>query len=371
MVLFWMAVPGTLKAQLDNSFFNDFYALQPGDSATIKFGLEAFGFLRNNEYKNDLIPGYTLFGYQFRPYFSYSPSGRIRLDAGGFFLKDFGESDFQEIRPLFTIKYSYRHFSMLFGSLEGALSHKLIEPIYDFERVIHRRVEDGIQFKYINDRLFLDTWIDWVNMINFGENALEEFNYGISFNYQLVKEPNLILEIPLQFLANHRGGEIDVSPEPANTVWNAAAGLGILFPVYNAGFLRSIRLDNYYSRFQTSESSSQLPFSSGDGWFLNATGEMKWIDLMVSYWHGNQFYAPDGGPLYQSVSYDYANDGYMEIGRDLIFLRALVEHDFGHGLTLAFRFEPVYDLNNNHLDHSEGLYLRFRNDWVLNRKKKP
>jgi hypothetical protein len=366
-----MVLPGFVNAQLDNSFFRDYYSIHPDDSASIKFGIEAFGFFKNNEFKNDIIPGYTLFGYQFRPYFSYFPSGRIRLDAGAFFLKDFGEKNFREIRPLFTIKYSFNHFYILFGTLEGALSHHLIEPIYDFESVIDPRVEDGLQIKYINNRLFLDTWIDWVNMIDFGENALEEFNFGISFNVQLIQRSNFILEIPLQLLANHRGGEIDTSPEPANTLWNTAAGIGLVFPFSEADLLRSIRLDNYYGRFQTSDNSSSLPFNSGDGWFLNVTGDLKWLDLMLSYWHGNQFYAPNGSPLYQSVSFDFSNDSYVEELRDLVFARFLFEHDFHHGLTLAFRFEPVYDLNNNHFDHYEGLYLRYRTDWILNRKKKP
>ncbi len=365
-----MVVPETLKAQLDNSFFHDQKEIHPGDSGTIKFGMDAFGFFRNNEFKSDIIPGYTLFGYQFQPYLSYSPSSRIRLEAGGFFLKDFGDSKFQDIRPLFTIKYSSKNFSFLFGSLEGALSHKLIEPIFDFERVINQRVEDGIQVKYIHERLFLDTWIEWVNMIDFGENALEEFNYGISFNYQLLKRSNFVLGIPLQLYINHRGGEIDTSPDPANTLLNAVAGLGVMFPFRDTDFLKSIRFDNYFSRFQTSENTNTLPFSSGNGWFLNLTAEMRWMDLMVSYWHGNEFYAPNGGALYQSISFDYPNDGYWEKKRDLIYLRALFEHDFSHGLTLSIRLEPSYDLKDNHFDHSEGLYLRYRTDWILNRKKK-
>lgn len=371
IIFTWLIVPGILKAQLDNSFFNDERVIQTRDSSTIQFGLEAFGYLRNNEYRTDLVPGYTLFGYQFRPYFSYFPSNRIRLDAGGFFMKDFGSTDFQEIRPIFTIKYAYRDLSFLFGTIEGGLTHQLIEPVYDFERVINHRIEDGLQFKYKGDRLFLDTWIEWVNMIDFGDNDLEEFNYGLSSIYRIWESQVVRLDIPLQLLVNHRGGEIDVTAEPARTVWNGATGLGLLFPVRETASFRSIKMDGYYVFFQTAESSSPIPYHSGNGWFLNVTGKMKWLDLMLSYWHGNQFYAPNGGTLYQSVSFDFPNDGYTEMKRDLIYLRALFEHDFDHGLTLSIRFEPVYDLNNHQFNHSEGLYLRYRTDWILNRNKKP
>jgi hypothetical protein len=259
---------------------------------------------------------------------------------------------------------------MLFGTLEGALSHRLIEPIYNFERIIRPRIEDGFQVKYVTNRIFLDTWIEWVNMIEFGDDALEEFNFGLSFNYQLVDEPDLQVEIPLQLISNHRGGEIDTSTEPANTYFNLSGGIGFIFP-FRHNTIKKIRINTYYAGFTTSEISSGLPFHNGDGWFLNFTGELRWFDLMFSYWHGNQFFAPNGTPIYQSVSFDYANNGYTENSRELLFFRFLYEHDFLHGLTLGLRFEPLVDLNNNLFEHSEALYLRYRTDFILNRRKKP
>ena len=363
-------VPGAVNAQLDNSFFHDDYPISSEDSAKIKLGVEFLGFLRNNEFKGEIIPGFTLFGYQFKPYITYFPSSRIRLELGGFFLKDFGNNEFREIRPLVTVKYVNRNFSMLFGTLEGALSHRLIEPLYNFERIINERIEDGFQLKYSNHRIYADAWIEWVNMIEFGDDALEEFNVGFSFNHQILNYKKFKLEIPLQLLANHRGGEIDTSVEPANTLFNASVGLGFVFPIHD-NTLKAFRIDSYYTKFITSGNYSGLPFSDGEGWFLNVSSELKWIVLLMSYWHGNQFYAPNGGPLYQSLSFDYANDNYLEFQRDLLFMRVLFEHEFRGGLTLAFRFEPVFDFNNNHFDHSEGLYLRFRMDRVLNRKRKP
>ncbi|MBS0000309.1 MAG: hypothetical protein KFF73_15110 [Cyclobacteriaceae bacterium] len=365
----FMVFPGFVRAQLDNSAFHDFYGINASDSSAIIFGLEAFGYVRNNEFKDDIVPGYTLFGYQFKPYFTYYPSGRIRLDAGGFFQKDFGDEDFREIRPVFSVKYTRKNLSMIFGTLEGAMSHRLIEPLYNFENVINRRVEDGLELKYVNDQIFFDTWIEWINMIDFGEDALEEFNFGVSFNFRLLENSAFILDIPVQLLANHRGGEIDISPEPANTILNTAAGIGIELPLHNTRLIQSIRLDNYYGRYDSQQDPGYLPFLNGDGWFLNLTGKSGWFELMLSYWHGDQFYAPYGSPLYQSVFFDPDNTAETQNQRDLLFIRLLFEHEFGHGLTLAFRFEPVFDFNKGHFDHSEGLYLRYRTDFLLHRKR--
>ncbi len=363
--------PKVVTGQLNNDFFADNYTIQDDDSSRIKFGIEAFGFLKNNEFTTDIVPGYTLFGYQFKPYFSYYPSSRIRLDAGAFFLKDFGEKNFQEIRPVFVIKYQKSGFSLLFGSLEGGLSHRLIEPIYDIERVINKRIEDGVQIKYTKNKIFFDTWLEWVNMIEFGDREQEEFNAGISFNYQLIKKNNLILEIPVQLLANHLGGEIDRSPELSRTMYNAAIGFGLEFPMKNDNFLQTVRTDTYFTGYFSTDTPDTFPFRDGNGLFMNVSGTFRWFDIMISYWHGDQFYSPNGTPIYQSVSFVYNENNYTEIRRDLIFIRLLFEHNFNHGLTLAFRFEPLYDFNTNRFDHIEGLYLRYRTDFTLNRRKKP
>jgi hypothetical protein len=371
LTLFLMLLPALVRGQLDNSAFYDQYGITDEDSASIKFGFEVFGYLRNNEFREDPVPGYTLFGYQFRPYFSYFPTGRIRLDAGGFFQKDFGEENFTDIRPLVTIRYAVNNFSLIFGTLEGAMSHRLIEPLYNFENVIGRRIEDGLQLKYVSNKVFFDTWIEWINMIDFGEDALEEFNYGISLDVRLFESPAFILDLPVQLLANHRGGEIDISTEPANTILNGAVGFGLEFPLEKNGLLKSVRFDGYYGIYSSSDDPGDLPFLDGDGWFMNLTGKSDWFDVMFSYWHGNQFYAPFGGPLYQSVFFIDENTPETQDQRDLLFLRLLFQHDLSGAVNLAFRFEPVYDIGNGQFDHSEGLYLRYRTDFLLNRKRKP
>jgi hypothetical protein len=366
-----MFFPAVVRGQLDNSAFHDYLSVTPADSAGVKFGLEVFGYIRNNEFREDPVPGYTLFGYQFRPYFSYFPTGRIRLDAGGFFQKDFGEDNFTEIRPILSIKYAVKNFSMIFGTLEGAMSHRLIEPMYNFENLISRRIEDGLQLKYINDRIFFDTWIEWINMLDFGEDALEEFNFGISMNVRLLETSAIRICLPVQLLANHQGGEIDVSDEPANTILNSAAGIGMEIPLEKNGLLESIRLDGYYGFFNSTDDPGYLPFLEGDGWLLNLSGKSGWFEMMISYWHGDRFYAPYGGPHYQSVFFDLEKVPEIQEQRDLLYFRMFFEQDLARGLSLSIRFEPVYDIGNGQFDHTEGLYLRYRTDFMLNLKKKP
>ena len=127
-------------------------------------------------------------------------------------------------------------------------------------------------------------------------------------------------------------------------------------------------MDNYYTLYKLTDPIPGIPYEDGDGIFINLTGSFKWFDMMISYWHGNEYYSPNGGRLYRSVSWDYPVTGYTEEQRDLLFFRLMYERELTTGLTLAFRFEPMYDMKNQLMEHSESIYLRYNIDFLLNKK---
>ncbi len=360
---------GTVLAQLDNSFFYDDYTLEKQDSGKIKFGFEFMGFLQNNEFSQQVIPGYTLFGYQFRPYISFSPAGNVRIEAGGFMNKDFGNENFSEIRPVLSVQYQNNGFSLIFGTLEGALSHRLIEPVYDFENIIRRRIEDGLQLKYVKDRVYTDIWVEWINMIEFGDPEQEEFNAGLSFRYTLVDLPGVKVEVPFQLMANHMGGQIDISNATAGTIFNSSPGIGLIVPLRKNGMLHAVRSELYLSFYDATDPVKNQPVLSGSAYYINLTGAFKWFDIMISYWNGDDYYAPYGSALYRSPAFDYEVSGYYEENRNLLIGRILYEKKLSGGMSLGIRFQPIYDINNQLFDHMESLFLRFRTDFILNRKQ--
>ena len=85
---------GTCLSQLNNRVFEDRLQLEESDSGKLFGGINAMGFLKNNEYFNTIVDGYTLFGYQFQPFVSYHINKNLRMDVGGYFQKDFGNSSF-------------------------------------------------------------------------------------------------------------------------------------------------------------------------------------------------------------------------------------------------------------------------------------
>ena len=364
LLIFSLILIHKASAQLDNSFFYDEYSIDTADNSSLRIGADLTPLIKNNEYFNNIIEGYTLFGYQFKPYLSLYPSENVRIDAGGYFMKEFGGRGFHQVKPYLAIKYKLGHFSMVFGDIEGTLTHRLTEPMYDFERIITNRMEEGLQFKWTSSKLFIDTWLNWENFIHMNDPGQEIFNSGLSFRYRLINTDRFVLSVPVQFLARHHGGQINVSSAPVYTVFNSCAGLSVNLPASRDGFFRSVEFDGYYLG-SSAPDVSVVPYARGNGILAYARASFRYFTIDVSYWRGRKFYSPIGTPMYQSAAVEYPLNSYREPDRQLLFMRLYYETKLSGKLSLAFRFEPVYDLNNHHWDHSESLYLRFNTDWRL------
>ncbi|MEQ9580646.1 MAG: hypothetical protein RIM68_00545, partial [Arenibacter sp.] len=131
---------------MDNSGL--FYDLRNMDSSQVgDLNLEIYGlaFNKNNEYYEKTVTGYTLFGHLFRPEFSYHLHNDFYVKVGIITRKDFGNNDFTLTQPTFLIRYDYKKFKFLFGTIRGPLEHNYVEPLYDFERIVSDNPENGLQ----------------------------------------------------------------------------------------------------------------------------------------------------------------------------------------------------------------------------------
>ncbi|MEL7005065.1 MAG: hypothetical protein AAFN93_20350 [Bacteroidota bacterium] len=356
-------------AQLNNRPFEQNISVNAADSNSLFLGVNMLGFSKNNEYFNDIADGFTLFGYQFNPYLSYQPLKNFRLDVGLYLQKDFGTNDFSEIAPTFSLKYQKEHYSILFGTLEGSINHNLIEPLYDFEDVLIDRLENGIQFLYKKDKLQLDAWVDWQNMIFRGDDDQEEVTGGLSANYTFV-DKDYKLYTPVQFVVFHRGGQIDLNDDPLVTRVNTAIGLGFEKPLSENGFFTKFRTENYYVYYEDFSSQILLAFEDGNAWYLNASLEMKHgIEFMTSYWRGNEFISINGGQLYPSISSTVKRPDSVEEIRELLIFRIFHNIKIADNLYISSRFEPFYDLQNKEFEFSHGIYLNYRPRFFLLKAK--
>lgn len=365
VVVLFLSLSVAAFGQLDNRAFEQRMRVQEADSGKLFLGINFLGFGKNNEYFDTTVEGYTLFGYQLSPYLSYHISKNVRLDAGVYAQKDFGNDDYSEVKPTLSLKVVNRNFNFIFGTLEGSIHHRLIEPLYDFERTLNNRLENGVQILWIKDDLFLDAWVDWQKMIYFNDDEPERFSAGISFNKSIFRKGNFHIDLPLQVLASHQGGQIDVVGNPVITQYNGVAGL--TFESESSGFIKALGLKSYVAAFKTS--SDESAFEDGHGVFINPYISTRiGLTLMGSYWRGDQFLTMQGGQLYPSVTENYPLR--VDEVRELFMLRFLYDLKISDGLILTARAEPFYDTYAEALEYSFGLYLNFSDRFFLLNAKK-
>ncbi|MDW7693866.1 hypothetical protein R9C00_03835 [Flammeovirgaceae bacterium SG7u.111] len=357
-------------AQLDNQLFNYKFPVDSGRSEELHVELNSFGYFKNNEFFNQIIEGYTLFGYQFNPRLSYQPSPHVYLSVGAFFQKDFGNDDFTQIQPTFTFKYQKNNFALIFGNLEGALHHGLIEPLFDFENVIDNRLENGLQFLFDKPRWSMDLWVDWQKMIYENSPFQEEIGGGLNFHYHLLSNEGLKLDAELQYTAFHRGGQINQPGFPILTVSNLAPGLSFEKEM-NGSFVEKIGASAYYTLYSNdADSSAGFAYESGSGIYLNASANSRIFDIMLSYWLGDSYQSVMGGPLYQSQSFRPEEPNYTEQQRSLLFIRLMKNIHLGEGTDISIRLQPYLDLENDLFEHYMEFYLHSNLDFFIAKLKR-
>lgn len=350
------------------------YRIRPDSLKTgeLHLSVQSFNFMRNYEYFNKIQDGYTLFGTQIEPQLVYYPHPQLAISAGVHLQKDFGARGFYRTLPLFSVKFKNGNTTLINGVLEGNIHHRMVEPIFDFEKRITDPVEYGTQFMLENKSLFLDAFINWKRMIYKPSPVQEEVLGGISANYKLLKDSNVQLSIPLQLTVYHKGGQIDETPDPLETFVNSAVGLMLKVPM--KGFVKAFRTENYLIGYNDFSFTRIQAFSKGHGWFLNAGIDTHHGSLMGTYWNGMSFISQNGMPLYQSVSQHINHVGYTEKNRKLIMLRYSYQKQLIPNLYLDFRFEPYMDLGrpagSRKIEFSNSSFLVYKQSFrVLKRKE--
>ena len=357
-----LLLPFGMKAQLNNTMLETFQHLDSTKSNQFSFQFESFSFLKNNEYFLKVADGYTLFGNILSPKMVFQPAPNVQIEAGIFVRKDFGNNAFTSIQPIFAVKIQKQFSQFLFGNLEGQLNHHLIEPMMNPERVILNRQEAGLQYTKRKINTFFDSWIDWQKMIYNGSDFKEEIFAGFSWNKKLITKPNFSFSIPVQLTFQHRGGQ--TTKDTGQVITNINTAIGMEAEWRLKGFLEKIRIQNYFVGYR--QNSNYHPFfPDGSGVYLNLTAETKFINLMISYWNSTGYISDAGGDLYQSVGRTYDYGKVVEKYRNILIIRAMKDWKIIDNLYLTFRFEPYFDFNNQNFEHSESLFLTYRQGFKL------
>jgi hypothetical protein len=353
-------------AQSDYKIFRDSSTLTEEKDGRLDLEIDNLNYLRNYEYFGKIPLSYTLIGYQLIPQIKYQLNKNFLVKGGVFLRREFGREGFVATAPVLTAKYQKKSFSMILGTLEGSTNHRFIEPVYDMESFINDRIEQGAQVLIDKKKLWVDWYIDWEKAIERYELYREEFTSGVSSRVKLINNDKFRMEIPLQIMMAHKGGQLDTSNLPVETLMNSAVGLSFGFQV-NSSFLRSVVTEHYYTYYKDMSGAKLQPFKDGNGWYSSLVFKTRILDIDARYWKGHEFIGPRGGPLYSSVSEKI--QGHTEPDRELLFLSFIYNKELFNDLFLDLRMEPYYDLRNKFTEYSYSVFLRFKKDFLLKKLK--
>jgi len=352
-----------LQAQHINEHLCVKTTLDSADNKKLFLGIENTDFVKNNEYFNDICEGYTLIGFGLSPTISYYFTPKFKAEAGFYLLMYFGSDKYALFTPTIRLQYQInKHFDLVFGRLFGTVNHRLLDPLYGFDRFYTDPVETGVQFLIDYPFLWGDFWIDWQRFIMPRDTFPEEFSAGYSNQINFLKpDCPWQISVPFQGIIYHKGGQISDYQESLTTILNTAEGITV-GRKFRSKFLNSLYLDNYLVTYNEL-GKPQLPFHNGMGYYASLTAGSKFGSLQVGYWNADKFYAPLGEPLYQSVS--RLTDGFTIFHREMILGKAVFNYQIDQGIWLDIRFEGYFYPGDNHFDYAYGLTFTINKDFFL------
>ncbi|MDD2488288.1 MAG: hypothetical protein PHD62_02340 [Bacteroidales bacterium] len=314
----------------------DFFYQSPSidslDVNKIFLEIENLNFFKDNEFASEKISGYTLPGFRIIPKLSFSLDQNIHLEAGFSLLHFWGTNsypclsytdipvwkgdDYQKgfhLLPFFRAQIELiENLNLVFGNLYINNNHNLILPLYNSELNLSSDPEAGIQLLFNSKYFISDLWFNWQSFIYKNDNHQEVFSFGYSTKTNILK-PNSKFQIyfPFQFVAQHKGGEIDtLSADLLQTWTNYAGGIGVNYKIDK--LIDNISFDIYYAGFIQNIGSS-IPFESGNGIYPKLSISSNNLNLSVAYWKSKDFVSIFGSPNFINLSLATENMYFNEI----------------------------------------------------------
>jgi len=335
--------------------------IEVADSQKLSFNLYNLNYLHNTEWFGNIPLSGTLFGYQLIPELSYQVSPKFIIKGGIYLQKEFGRPHYTAIAPTFSVKYKAKHSSYILGTLEGGINHGFIEPIYDYKWLINERLENGFQFMVDTKPYEHDLYLNWRKAIHPGDDFKEEFDIGYSGKFNVVNNSKWKVSIPVQLLYSHKGGQVDVTNQPLQSLTNTALGLSLTYKKQGR-FLNNVVFDNYYVNYKDVSGNKLQPFNEGNGFLSHLLFDFKNLGIDLRYWNSSGYIAPRGNSLFQSISEKYP--GLVEKNRELVIVSFIFDKEIYKNLFFDFRFIPYKDLrekmtSGTGLEYSYEMYLKY------------
>lgn len=337
-----------LFAQVDSVFATP-YQIDPNSKGELRINADNLSFFQNNEFKGDVVKGYTLPGIWLRPRIVYYPLSNLKIEAGVHLLYYSGSQQYPVIAyegiadwkkrekvengihslPFFRAQLSVLNnkLNLVLGNLYGGSTHRLIEPLYNPELNLSADPENGLQVLFNSRFVDSDFWINWQSFIFKNDNHQEQFTLGLSTRLKLNRpESPLHVYIPIQMVAQHQGGEIQEEEfHGVKSVANLAIGAGVDWNI-KGSFLTQIQSEAEFLAYKQL-TGNRWELGKGHAFHSSVTLRAKGFSLKTGYMNSHNFISLLGSPFFGSMGMTSAKAIYPK--PQTIYSSAEYSHRFG------------------------------------------
>lgn len=393
-LLFLIGMP--VSAQIADRVYKSDYHIDPDKKGELSVEIDNLSFFKDNEYAGSFMKGYTLPGLWVQAKAVYYPLGNLKLEAGIYGLRYWGANRYpnmayQDITnwkgdqylkgfhllPWFRAQVALSdHVNIVLGDLYGGSNHNLIEPLYNPELNLTADPEMGLQLLYNSRHFDLDMWVNWESFIFREDVHQEAFTVGLSTRVKF-NDPDSRFHfyLPIQGLAQHRGGEIDtILTSSVQTLMNGAIGVG---GVWNTGhkLFKQVNLEldatGYYQ-----QAGHLWPFDNGYGVYARASADIYDFRVKTGYWWCHDFISMFGSPFFGAVS--TSDEGLTFKNPSMAYLGLEYSRVLGKGFSLGVDLDIYAHLpttlqgtdrngmkSKSATSFSAGIYLRVNPSFLI------
>lgn len=236
-------------AQIYDNLFADDYRIDTTQTRILGLELDATAAFRDNEYTTPLANGYTLPVGIVAPRLTYNPINQIHIEVGARAIFFAGANKYPSwayhdiaywkgdqyqhgfhilpwlrLQAEFLQDKPYKSLSIILGNIYGGQNHRLNEALWNPETNIIQDPEMGLQILWDRKHLHMDTWVNWQSFIYKLDTHQEAFTFGSSWVVKPGSSNKYQWSIPVQLVAQHRGGEQLQTDAGVQSLWNASVG---------------------------------------------------------------------------------------------------------------------------------------------------
>jgi hypothetical protein len=319
------------------------YRVDTTQTKTLGIELEALAFFKDNEYDGNVQRGYSLPGVRLQPRLTYTPIDEIKLELGLHATIYSGANKYPcyvfhdiatwkgdqyqsgaHLLPFFRATARFKSITLAVGDIYGGATHGFVEPMYNPELILTDDPEMGFQMIVDTKRWHSDLWMNWQSYIFKESSHQEAFTVGWTQNINVWKrtkeDRTHSLDIPIQLVIQHRGGEQDNTKMGVQTIANGALGMGYEYKAPGNRIVTGVQAE-VMALYCLQQSGNLWPFKNGPALWVKASVDfIRDLRVTAGFFSAKDFCSLYGSQYFGTLSTKRAGGRFDGMNTGLISL---------------------------------------------------